>query len=127
MFLYDSRLTLQIQISLLQILITYWPQSTPEWFTSEVRTDLYQLAETWSNFHLPEVYTAGANLFQWLFTTYVRNLFKALLPSPYHRALLASFKVLVNVSLPLRVPTHCLLLYAISAKFLPFISSNQLL
>ncbi|KAM3178680.1 hypothetical protein ACTXT7_002097 [Hymenolepis weldensis] len=59
----------EIQVSLLEILTTYWPKSTPEWFTSTVRMDLYHLAETWSNFHLPEVYTAGANLFQWLFTT----------------------------------------------------------
>ncbi|KAM7542068.1 hypothetical protein Aperf_G00000010541 [Anoplocephala perfoliata] len=58
-----------VQVSLLEILTTYWPQSTPEWLTSEVRMDLYQLARTWSNFHLPEIYTAGANLFQWLFTT----------------------------------------------------------
>ncbi|VDO03352.1 unnamed protein product [Rodentolepis nana] len=58
----------EIQVSLLEILTTYWPESTPEWFTQTVREDLYRLAEIWSNFHLPEVYTAGANLFQWLFT-----------------------------------------------------------
>nr|CDS25591.1 thyroid adenoma associated [Hymenolepis microstoma] len=58
----------EIQVSLLDILTTYWPESTPEWFTEVVQEDLYHLAETWSNSHLPEVYTAGANLFQWLFT-----------------------------------------------------------
>ncbi|KAL5107714.1 Thyroid adenoma-associated protein [Taenia crassiceps] len=60
----------EIQTMLLEILTTYWSQtSSSDWLTSEVRSDLLRLAETWSNIHLPNVYSAGATLFQWMLTS----------------------------------------------------------
>ncbi|KAL5965618.1 hypothetical protein TSMEX_006656 [Taenia solium] len=60
---------IEIQTILLEILTTYWPQKSPEWLTPEMHSDLLRLAETWSNVHLPEVYSAGATLFQWMLTS----------------------------------------------------------
>ncbi|VDK32105.1 unnamed protein product [Taenia asiatica] len=60
---------IEIQTILLEILTTYWPQTSPEWLTPEMHSDLLRLAETWSNVHLPEVYSAGATLFQWMLTS----------------------------------------------------------
>ncbi|KAH9280649.1 Uncharacterized protein ECG_06767 [Echinococcus granulosus] len=60
----------EIQAIFLEILTTYWLQtSPPEWLALEVRSDLLRLAETWSDIHLPEVYSAGATLFQWMLTS----------------------------------------------------------
>ncbi|VDM15782.1 unnamed protein product [Hydatigera taeniaeformis] len=58
---------LEIQTIFLDILTTYWPQtSSSEWLTPEALSDLLRLAKTWSNIHLPEVYSAGATLFHWI-------------------------------------------------------------
>lgn len=56
---------------LLEILSTYWPMlpsaSSP---SDEVMRNLIELAECWCGFQQPEIYTAGANLLQWIIVSH---------------------------------------------------------